>query len=62
MTELNEVLKFMFRQADSCPDNNLTIDELLRWVAHCDEVIDILKTYEPNVKVEVHKSVITNMH
>jgi hypothetical protein len=62
MGKLNTIMKVMFAEADSTPDRHVTMDEMIRWVAHCDEVVAILKIYEPQDKVGVHASILSGMH
>jgi hypothetical protein len=38
----------VFSEADSNPDHEISIKELLNWVVHCDEVIHVLKEHEPH--------------
>jgi hypothetical protein len=62
MHNIQDTLKVMFFEADTDPDASLSINELIRWVAHNESVIEVLKTYEPTEKIEVDRSIVTNMY
>ncbi len=62
MAKLQPILKAMFAEADTCPDNHISIDELVRWVGHCEQVQKVFQRYEPANHVGVHESVLVGMH
>ena len=52
----------MFREADSNPDKEVCYHELVNWVAHCSEVIDLFKRYEPEGKIQEKVKLFQNMN
>ena len=56
MGELKRVIIEVFNEIDQNPDKEITMEEILHWVAHADSVISVLRAYEPTQKVHVDAS------
>jgi hypothetical protein len=62
VTVLQTYIRRVFSEADTCPDNVVTKDELLRWVSHCQPLIQMFRNLEPSRKVFIDEDVFRGMH
>ena len=62
MENIRKAVDRVFREADSNPDQEVSYHELITWVAHCSEIIELFQTYEPATKMEEPKKVFLSLN